>query len=167
MLSWVWPSEPAAARPRPPTPVTPPRKRSMVPTPFPSPIHKPHCDLCAQAVASHRDPPCAPSPRRISTRGRRRQVDTSRHFCPDPDCRYGGWLGLGNIHANGLPTICQPEFVTLFTPAALPVHDASGWHHSTYDDAAWPPGYGGVGRQYGVRPGHAAVPSPATPHTRR
>jgi IS1 family transposase len=31
-------------------------------------------------------------------------VDTSRHFCPDPDCRYGGWLGLGNIHANGHPS---------------------------------------------------------------
>ena len=112
MLSWVWPSEPAAARPRPPTPVTPPRKRSMVPTPFPGLIHKPHCDLCAQAVASHREPPCAPSPRRISTRGRRRQVDTSRHCCPDPDCRYGGWLGLGNLTSNGLPTICQPRFVT-------------------------------------------------------
>jgi IS1 family transposase len=104
MLSWVWPSEPAAARPRPPTPVTTPRKRSMVPTPFPGLIHKPHCDLCAQAMASHREPPCAPSPRRLSTRGRRRQVDTSRHFCPDPDCRYGGWLGLGNITSNGHPS---------------------------------------------------------------
>src|SRR5215470_7855553 len=76
--------------------------------------------------------------------------------------------GVGGGRAGGgLPTICQSEFVTLFTPAALPAHDASGLHHSTYDDAAWPPGYGGVGCQYGVRPGHAAVPSPATPHTRR
>src|SRR5262245_30703735 len=79
ILSWVWPSEPAAARPGPPTPVTPPRKRSMAPKPFPGLIRTPHCDLCAQAVASHRAPPCAPSPRRISTRGRRRQVDTFRH----------------------------------------------------------------------------------------
>jgi IS1 family transposase len=39
----------------------------------------------------------------MPTQGRRRQVDTSRHFCPDPDCRYGGWLGLGNISANGHP----------------------------------------------------------------
>jgi len=31
-------------------------------------------------------------------------VDTSRHFCPDPACRYGGWLGLGNINANGHPS---------------------------------------------------------------
>ena len=104
MLSWVWPSEPAAARPLPPTPVTPPRKRSTAPTPFPGLIRQPHCDACAQAVASHRESPCAPSPRLISTRGRRRQVDTSRHFCPDPDCTYGGWLGLGNITSNGHPS---------------------------------------------------------------
>jgi len=31
-------------------------------------------------------------------------VDTSWHFCPDPDCAYGGWLGLGNISANGHPS---------------------------------------------------------------
>src|SRR5712691_10532315 len=104
MLSCVWPSEPAAARPLPPTPVTPPRKRSTAPTPFPGLIRQPHCDACEQAVASHREPPCAPSPRLISTRGRRRQVDTSRHCCPDPDCTYGGWLGLGNITSNGHPS---------------------------------------------------------------
>src|SRR3989475_705836 len=104
MLSWVWPSEPAAARPLPPPPVTPPRKRSTAPTPFPGLIRQPHCDACEPAVASPREPPCAPSPRLVSTRGRRRQVDTSRHFCPDPDCTYGGWLGLGNITANGHPS---------------------------------------------------------------
>src|SRR5438128_292138 len=104
MLSCVWPSEPAAARPIPPTPVTPPRKRSTAAKPFPGLIRQPHCDACEQAVASHREPPCAPSPRLVSTRGRRRQVDTSRHFCPDPDCTYGGWLGLGNITSNGHPS---------------------------------------------------------------
>ncbi len=103
MLSWWWPSEPAAARPIPPTPVTAPRKRSTAPKPFMGLIRQPHCDACAQAVASHREPPCAPSPRIISTRGRRRQVDTSQHFCPDPACTYGGWLGLGNITSNGHP----------------------------------------------------------------
>jgi hypothetical protein len=40
----------------------------------------------------------------VSTRGRRRQVDTSQPCCPAPDCRYGGWLGLGNIRANGHPS---------------------------------------------------------------
>jgi IS1 family transposase len=104
MLSWLWPSEPAAARPIPPTPATPPRKRSTAPKPFTGLIRQPHCDACAQAVASHREPPGAPSPRLISTRGRQRQVDTSRHFCPEPDCRYGGWLGLGHITSNGHPS---------------------------------------------------------------
>ena len=62
--------------------------------------------------------------------------------------------------------VIEAEFVTFFTPSARPAHNESGWHHNTYDDATWPSGYAGVGRQYGVRPGHAAAPSPATPHTR-
>jgi IS1 family transposase len=37
------------------------------------------------------------------TRGRRRQVDTARHFCPNPDCAYRGWVGWGNLRANGHP----------------------------------------------------------------
>ena len=56
---------------------------------------------------------------------------------PQPPCASRGWVGLGNIRANGLPTICQPEFVTFFAPSALPAYNESGWHHSTYDDAAW------------------------------
>jgi IS1 family transposase len=39
----------------------------------------------------------------ILTRGRRRQVDTSAHFCPTPDCAYRGWVGWGNLRANGHP----------------------------------------------------------------
>jgi IS1 family transposase len=30
-------------------------------------------------------------------------VDTSQHFCPNPDCDYRGWVGWGNIRANGHP----------------------------------------------------------------
>jgi IS1 family transposase len=105
MLSWLWPSEPAAARPLPPTPVTPPRKRSTAPTPFTGLTRKPHCDACAQTIKDRRLPlPSAPPPKIISTRGRRHHVDTSRHFCPDADCRYGGWVGLGNLQANGHPS---------------------------------------------------------------
>ena len=37
------------------------------------------------------------------TLGRRRQVDTSTHFCPNPDCAYRGWVGWGNLRANGHP----------------------------------------------------------------
>jgi len=105
MLAWVWPSEPAAARLIPPTPVTPPRTRSTAPTPFPGLTRKPHCDACEPTIADCRLPlPSAPPPKIISTRGRRRHVDTSRHFCPDADCRYGGWGGLGNLSANGHPS---------------------------------------------------------------
>src|SRR5205823_5827269 len=42
-------------------------------------------------------------PRIVPTRGRPRQVDTSQHFCPHPDCAYQGWVGLGNLSANGHP----------------------------------------------------------------
>jgi hypothetical protein len=31
-------------------------------------------------------------------------VDTSRHFCPHIECDYRGWLGLGNLRANGHPS---------------------------------------------------------------
>ena len=30
-------------------------------------------------------------------------LHTSRHFCPNPDCSYRGWVGWGNLHANGHP----------------------------------------------------------------
>jgi hypothetical protein len=30
-------------------------------------------------------------------------VDTSTHFCPNPDCAYRGWVGRGNLRANGHP----------------------------------------------------------------
>src|SRR5713101_2736569 len=122
MLSWWWSSEPAAARPIPPTPVTPPRKRSTAPKPFTGLARKPHCDACAQAIEGLRLPlPSAPPPKLVSTQGRRRHVDTSRHCCPDADGRYGGWLGLGNISANGHPrggpwrqlycSSCQGDFL--------------------------------------------------------
>ncbi len=128
MLSWRWPSEPAAARPIPSTPVTPPRKRSTAPQPFTGLARKPHCDACAQAIEGLRLPlPSAPPPKLVSTHGRRRHVDTSRHCCPDADGRYGGWLGLGNISANGHPrggpwrqlycSSCQGDF--LETPGTI------------------------------------------------
>ena len=55
--------------------------------------------------AAQRQSPSQPaSPPRLSpTQGRHRQVDTSRHFCPAPDCAYRCWLGLSNIRANGHP----------------------------------------------------------------
>jgi IS1 family transposase len=105
MLSWWWPSAPTAVRPIPPTPVTPPRKRSTAPTPFPGLTRQPSCAACEQALEAPRRQPSPPPPPMVpSTRGRRRHVDTFDHFCPDRDCRYGGWLGLGNSTSNGHPS---------------------------------------------------------------
>ena len=111
MLHMAWPSARQAEVQTTPQPAPPPRKRSRESTPFVGLTRKPHCDACEQAVEPHHEPPCAPPPCLISTRGRRRHVDTSHQFCPDPACRYGGWLGRGHISSNGLPTICQHRFV--------------------------------------------------------
>jgi IS1 family transposase len=104
MLYGLWPSESTATRLIIPQPNTPPRKRSRVSKPFTGLTRKPYCDACEQGVELHREPPCTPPPLITSTRGRRRHVDTSQHFCPDPACHYGGWLGRGNISANGHPS---------------------------------------------------------------
>ena len=105
MLSGLWPSEPTAARPMPPKPLRPRGKYSKKPKPFPGLTRQPCCTACEQAIETPRlQPSPPPLPTMTSTRGRRRHVDTSRHFCPDPDCRYGGWLGLGNITSNGHPS---------------------------------------------------------------
>jgi len=102
LLHWAWPSDSAAC----PTPLAPPPprpKRTCAPKPFAGLTTKPHCDACEHATDSRPQAPSAPPPRIIPTRGRRRQVDTSRHFCPNPDCTYRGWVGWGNLRANGHP----------------------------------------------------------------
>jgi IS1 family transposase len=104
MLYGLWPLEPAAARPMPPKPLMPRGKHSKKPKPFPGLTRKPCCTACEQAIEVPRLQPSPPPPTMTSTRGRRRHVNTAHHFCPDPDCRYGGWLGLGNITANGHPS---------------------------------------------------------------
>src|SRR5215468_2810959 len=192
MLQWAWPSDRVTKPSTPPSPTPPRRKRRCEPKPFAGLTTKPHCDACADASAPHPHAPAAPPPRIVMTRGRRRAVDTATHFCPNPDCRYRGWVGWGNIRANGHPNggrwrqllciVCRgyfletlgtifhgkrvaPELIVrviaclaedflpfvnpnlshFFTPSARPAHDASGWHHNTYDAAAWPSGYAGVG----------------------
>src|SRR5215468_10439937 len=102
MLQWVWPSAPAACSTT-PEPPPPRRKRRREPKPFVGLTTKPPCDACANASDPHPHTPAAPPPRLVMTRGRRRQVDTSRHFCPNPDCAYRGWVGWGNLRANGHP----------------------------------------------------------------
>jgi IS1 family transposase len=104
MLSYAGPSERSAGDQRTSKPIPPPHKRSSDPKPFPGLTRKPPCAACEQAHEHGPQPPGCPPPRMAPTRGRPRQVDTSHHFCPDPDCTYGGWLGLGNITSNGHPS---------------------------------------------------------------
>src|SRR4029453_10154975 len=103
MLHWMWPSD-AAACPTLPELLPPLPKRKREPTPFAGLTTKPHCDTCAHSTDSRPQPPACPPPRIVPTRGRRRQVDTSTHFCPNPDCVYRGWVGWGNLRANGHPS---------------------------------------------------------------
>src|SRR5215472_5390968 len=140
MLQWVWPSDRLTAQPTPPPPTLPRRKQRCEPTPFVGLTTKPHCDACDQAQAPHPRAPSAPPPQIIMTRGRRRQVNLSTHFCPNPTCAYRGWVGWGNLRANGHPNggpwrqllcvACRRYFLetlgTLFhgkhTPVDLIVH---------------------------------------------
>src|SRR5467141_5306709 len=111
MLHAAWPNACTGGDQRPSKPLPPPRKRSRDLKPFSGLTRKPPCAACEQAHEHGPQPPGGPPPRLVPTRGRPRQVDTSRHFCPYPTCAYQGWVGLGNLCANGLPTICQPQFV--------------------------------------------------------
>src|SRR5499433_3525532 len=103
MLHSAWPNDCTGGDQRPSQPLPPPRQRSRDPQPFPGLTTKAHCDACEHAPAPHPHAPSAPPPRLVPTRGRRRQVDTSAHFCPNPDCAYRGWVGWGNLRANGHP----------------------------------------------------------------
>jgi hypothetical protein len=104
MLHDAWPSRCVASPHQPAKSIMPPRKRSSDPQPFPGLPRKPPCAACAQAHVYAPQPPGCPPPRIVPTRGRPRQVDTSQHCCPYPDCAYQGWVRLGNISANGHPS---------------------------------------------------------------
>jgi IS1 family transposase len=103
MLHGAWPSDSATVCPTPLPPPPPRPKRRREPKPFQGLTTKPLCDVCEHAPDPHPHAPSAPPPRLVPTRGRRRQVDTSMHFCPNPDCAYRGWVGWGNLRANGHP----------------------------------------------------------------
>jgi IS1 family transposase len=66
-------------------------------------MHKPLCEACEQGGDGRPQAPGEPPPIITFTRGRRRTVDTQSHFCPAPNCSYQGWLGRGNLRANGHP----------------------------------------------------------------
>jgi IS1 family transposase len=87
-----------------PEPLTPRRPRSNEPKPFEGLTQKPHCALCERDTASPKVPPPVPPDPMPPTNRRPRAIDTSLHFCPHAGCDYRGWLGLGNLRANGHPS---------------------------------------------------------------
>ena len=119
MVHLSWPRRSAPPPTAPATPITP--KRSTEPKAFEGLTHKPHCALCEPEIGETPPaPPRRPDPMPPTNR-RPRRVDTSRHFCPHPECDYRGWLGMDNLRANGHPgggpwrqfhcTACQGYFL--------------------------------------------------------
>src|SRR5215472_5182960 len=104
MLHAAWPSRCTTAQGTPAQPIMPRRRRCKAPKPFAGLTHKPHCALCEHEAAPPQAPPPVPPEPMPPTHRRPRTVDTSRHFCPHAGCRYRGWLGLGNLRANGHPS---------------------------------------------------------------
>jgi IS1 family transposase len=121
MLHLPWPRRSATTLTTPGTPIKPKRTRSNEPKAFEGLTHKPHCVLCERDTVEPKAlPPTRPDPI-PPTHRRPRTVDTSQHFCPHAGCDYRGWLGLGNLRANGHPsggpwrqfhcTACQGYFL--------------------------------------------------------
>jgi hypothetical protein len=126
MLHWVWLSDrPTVPSSRPPA-TAPRRTRHREPTLLAGLTTKPLCDACAHGSALRPPAPSSPPPRLTSTRGRRRQGDTSRPFCPHPACAYRGWVGWGNLRATGHPNgapwrqllgvVCRRSFLETLGP---------------------------------------------------
>ena len=103
-LPWPKPGVSAPVIPAEPEPHTPKGHRSHEPKPFEGLTQKPSCALCAQETgASPPVPLVRPDPMPLTNR-RPREIDTTRHLCPHSQCDYRGWLGLGNVRANGHPS---------------------------------------------------------------
>ena len=132
MLHLAWPSRgPMSSRwlVEHETPVKSRRKRSQEPKPFVGLLHKPPCALCEHEAAHPTPPPPmrpAPMP---PTHRRPRVVDTSRHFCPHATCDYRGWVGLGNLRANGHPSGGQwRQFHCTACKGYFPEHHGTLFH---------------------------------------
>ena len=104
MLHYVWPSQNAVLPPLPTAPLPPrfTRKRTTEPKPFEGLTQRPHCAACEHAAATQPQAPPPICPEAMPPGNRHPcTIDTSRHFCPYVGCDYRGWLGLGNLRANG------------------------------------------------------------------
>jgi hypothetical protein len=81
-----------------------PSKPSAKEKSFPGLTKKPPCPAWEAAAVHPPELPAPPPPIIQYQRGRRREIDTSNHYCPNEGCAYFGWIGRRNIHANGYPS---------------------------------------------------------------
>jgi transposase-like protein/IS1 family transposase len=103
-LTWLKRGVTAPASPAESETILPQRPRSTEPKVFEGLTKKPHCALCERDTVQPKPTPAVPPDPIPPTHRRPRVVDTSMHFCPHPRCNYWGWLGLGNLRANGYPS---------------------------------------------------------------
>jgi hypothetical protein len=82
----------------------PTRKRTHAPKPFVGLTQRPPCAACEHDTHHPKAPPPRQPDAMPPTHRRPCRIDTSMHFCPQAGCRYRGWLGLGNLRANGHPS---------------------------------------------------------------
>ena len=86
-----------------PRPLSPSEHAPKTLNPLPDSPKSPSVTRVSRPLNSDRQAPSSPPPVLTFTHGRRRTIDTERHFCPDGDCLYCGWPGRGNIRSNGHP----------------------------------------------------------------
>ena len=106
--------------------------------PFEGLTRKPVCEQCAaEAEKQEREVKREPPPKIERERGRKQEIDTSKHFCPEDKCPYWGWLDRGNIISNGHPSggpwrqlrcvVCGKHFQetigTIFYGSSVPAKD--------------------------------------------
>jgi len=104
-----------------PPPAQQPTELSHICTPFAGLTHKPPCAACDHGQVHRDQPSLSPPPVIVPQRGRPRAVATQQQYCPKTTCRYYGWVGRGNIRANGHPRsgpwrqlqciVCQTYFL--------------------------------------------------------
>src|SRR5262249_7486736 len=102
--------------------IMPRHKRCNEPEPFAGLTEKPPCALYEQeTVHPQLCSPVRPDSRPSTTR-HPRASDISKHFCPQITCDYRGWVGLGNLRANGHPrgvSCFMPDLSRLWCPTAV------------------------------------------------
>src|SRR2546423_13674601 len=103
VLQALWPGARTGVRPPLPHPSPPRPKRSRELKPFAGLLHTPLCAACEQAAEPGHKAPRTPPPLLTYARGRKRTIDSQNQLCSDVDCSYYGWLGRGDIRANGQP----------------------------------------------------------------